>query len=372
MHHTRLDTAMAPAGLMRAALREAVRWCEGRVAFQRRLIDQPLMRMVLADMALDWEGALALGLRVAAAFDDPGQKAFARVGVALAKFLSNKRCVQVTAEAMECLGGMGYVEETPMPMLYREAPLNGIWEGSGNVICLDILRSLTREPEARAALEAELDAAKGFDAGYDVVLERHRTLWPGLPADAEARLFAERTATLLTASVLLRTVPGPVAESYVRGRLDPERGGRWGRRAGWTWERSWRRRGDGSRSGEAGGMEGNGRSAAPFGFGYVGRRTAMADDREERIRERAYRLWEQEGRPHGRHEDHWHQASQEVGDELFEQQGATDSDERRGALDGGLLPQDALVAPGGPAGSGLAGLGMMEEPEEERAHRQQG
>ena len=224
VHHTRLDTAMAPAGLMRAALVEALRWCEGRTAFQRRLIDQPLMRMVLADLVLDWEGATALGLRVAAAFDDPGQRPFARIGVALAKFLSNKRCPTVIAEAMEVLGGMGYVEDTPMPMLYREAPLNGIWEGSGNVICLDILRSLARDAGARPALMAELDAAAGADPRFDAALAAHRARWPDLPAEAEARFFAERTAHLLTASVLIRTAPTAVAEGYVAGRLDPDRG----------------------------------------------------------------------------------------------------------------------------------------------------
>ena len=140
VHHTRLDTAMAPAGLMRAALSEALWWCDARRAFQRRLVEQPLMASVLADLALEVEAAVALGMRVARAFD-AGDRAFARVGVALAKFLNNKRCPQAVYEAMECLGGMGYVEEGPMPLYYREAPLNSIWEGSGNVICLDVLRS---------------------------------------------------------------------------------------------------------------------------------------------------------------------------------------------------------------------------------------
>jgi len=97
----------------------------------------------------------------------------------------------------------------------------------------------------------------------------------------------------------------------------------------------------------------------------------MADERERRIRERAYQLWEQDGRPHGRHDNHWHQASQEVGDDLFDQQGATEGQDRPGALDGGLLPQGALVAPGGPAGSGLAGLGMIDETDEDGQARQQ-
>ncbi len=221
VHHTRLDTALAPAGLMRAALSEALHWTRHRSAFGRRLIDQPLMRAVLADLALDWEGAIALGLRVAQAFDgtSPGDRAFARIAVALAKFLANKRCVAVIAEAMEVLGGMGYVEDTPLPMLYREAPLNGIWEGSGNVICLDILRTLARDPAAAAALAAELDAARGSDRRYDAALADARSRWPG-PAvpEAEARAFAERTAMLLTASVLLRTAPAAVADGYVAAR----------------------------------------------------------------------------------------------------------------------------------------------------------
>jgi len=226
VHHTRLDTAIAPAGLMRAALAEAQWWVAGRVAFQRRLIDQPLMRAVLADLALDAEGATALGFAVAAAFDGgaPEDRAFARIGVALAKYLSNKRAPTVIGEAMEVLGGMGYVEETPLPMLYREAPLNGIWEGSGNVICLDILRSLAREPAAGEALRARLQGARGGDARYDAALAAHEARWPGLPEEGEARLFAERTATLLTAAILLESAPSGVAESYVAGRVDGDRG----------------------------------------------------------------------------------------------------------------------------------------------------
>lgn len=127
VHHTRLDTAMAPAGLMRAALDHLGHWVTHRRAFGKRLIDQPLMRSLLADLALDWEGATALGLHVARAFDDPARAPFARVSVALAKYLNNKLAPRVIVEAMEGLGGMGYVEDTPLPMLYREAPLNGIW-----------------------------------------------------------------------------------------------------------------------------------------------------------------------------------------------------------------------------------------------------
>lgn len=226
VHHTRLDTAMAPAGLMRAALAEAHHWVQHRSTFQRRLIDQPLMRAVLADLALDWEGSLTLGLRVAQAFDssDPADRAFARIGVALAKFLANKRCPVVVVEAMEVLGGMGYVEETGLPLLYREAPLNGIWEGSGNVICLDILRSLARDPLAAEALQAELVTARGVDARYDAALTEHAARWPSLPPEAEARWYAERTAYMLTASLLIRKGPATVADMYTATRLAGDSG----------------------------------------------------------------------------------------------------------------------------------------------------
>jgi putative acyl-CoA dehydrogenase len=221
VHHTRLDTAIAPAGLMRAALAEAHHWVSHRNAFQRRLIDQPLMRAVLADIALDWEGATALGLRVAQAFDStaPAGRAFARLAVALAKFLSNKLCPPLVAETMEVMGGVGYVEDTAMPWIYREAPLNGIWEGSGNVICLDILRTLTKEPAAVAAVDAGLDAARGADRRYDAALAAHRTRWPHLPPEAEVRWFSESLATLLTASVLIGHAPPAVADGYAAARL---------------------------------------------------------------------------------------------------------------------------------------------------------
>ena len=223
VHHTRLDTAMAPAGLMRAALSEALWWCANREVFGRRLVEQPLMASVLADLALEVEAATALGLRVAQAFDE-GDRAFARIGVALAKFLNNKRCPQTVYEAMECLGGVGYVEEGPMPLLYREAPLNSIWEGSGNVICLDVLRSLARDPEARARLDAELDASRGRDPGYDAGLDALARRWPDAVPEAEARWFVERLATLLAGAVLLRSGAEPVAEAYVASRVAGEGG----------------------------------------------------------------------------------------------------------------------------------------------------
>ncbi len=226
VHHTRLDTAIAPAGLMRAALAEAYHWVSHRTAFQKTLIDQPLMRTVLADLTLDWEGSLALGMRVAQAFDGDSEedRAFARIGVALAKFLANKLCPLVVGEAMEVLGGMGYIEDTPLPLLYREAPLNGIWEGSGNIICLDVLRTLAKEPAAMDALNRELDEALGQDRVYDTALQSHRAQWAGQPPQAEARWFVERTAFLLTTSILIRQAPGHVADAFVRTRLSGDRG----------------------------------------------------------------------------------------------------------------------------------------------------
>jgi len=221
VHHTRLDTALAPAGLMRAALAEAARWVAHRTAFQRRLIDQPLMRALMADLALEWEGATALGLDVARAFDGEGEApdAFARAGVAVAKYLSNKRAPWVIAEAMEVLGGQGYTEDTPLPMLFRESPLNAIWEGPGNVICLDLLRTLAKVPEAGTALAARLDAAAGADPAYDAALAAHRARWPALPEEAEARWFTESLGLLLAAAALMKRAPAPVAEAYIATRL---------------------------------------------------------------------------------------------------------------------------------------------------------
>jgi putative acyl-CoA dehydrogenase len=226
VHHTRLDTALAPAGLMRAALAEAEWWVKGRSAFQRRLIDQPLMKSVLADLVLEHEATTAVGMRVAQAFDGttPEDRAFARIAVALAKFLSNKRCVPFVYEAMECLGGVGYVEESPLPLIYREAPLNSIWEGSGNVICLDILRTLAREPLAGDVLRAELAAAAGADRRYDTALRDVAERWPGGAPEAEARWFAERMAVLLEASILIRHAPEAVADAFVATRVAGARG----------------------------------------------------------------------------------------------------------------------------------------------------
>lgn len=228
VHHTRLDTAMAPVGIMRAALREAIYWVTRRKAFGRPLVDQPLMRAVLADLTLDQAGALALGLHVARAFDgtDPESRALARIGVAIAKVFANKLCPPLVAEAMEAMGGSGYIEDSFLPLLYREAPLNGIWEGSANIICLDALRSLDHEPLAGAVLAAELDAARGMSGGYDAALAACRARWPGPVPEAEARWFVESSGLLLSASVLLRHLPGALTDAFIATRLAPDGRGR--------------------------------------------------------------------------------------------------------------------------------------------------
>ncbi|MGG7568266.1 acyl-CoA dehydrogenase family protein [Rhodovulum sp. DZ06] len=240
VHHTRLDAAMAPVGLTRRALDEAAWWARGRSAFQKRLIDQPLMESVLGDLALDWIGALALVMRVGQAFDGSSEedRAFARIAVAIAKYWGNKRAPLAIVEAMECLGGMGYVEDTPMPMLYREAPLNGIWEGSGNVICLDILRALGRDRLAGEVLLAEIAGARGRDARYDAAFEDLAARLVA-PPEREARMLAERMAILLQASLLMRfpvveegAGAGAGAEGVADAFIATRVAGDWGRSFG--------------------------------------------------------------------------------------------------------------------------------------------
>ncbi|AEQ52121.1 acyl-CoA dehydrogenase family protein [Pelagibacterium halotolerans] len=223
VHHTRLDTAVAPAGLMRRALVEALYWARNRQTFGKTLIDQPLMASVLADLTLEWLGALRLAMRVATAFDDQ-ETEFARLAVALAKYWNNKRCPLVTAEAMEALGGMGYIEDTPMPWLYREAPLNAIWEGSGNIIALDVMRTIARSPGALETLMSELNSARGTHAAFDAGIAGLEAMLAKSPDESQARRVTETMALLLQTSLLLRG-PTPLAgEVFAATRL----GGDWG------------------------------------------------------------------------------------------------------------------------------------------------
>jgi putative acyl-CoA dehydrogenase len=230
VHHTRLDCVSGSAGMMRQALAQAAHHTAHRSAFGRRLVEQPLMQNVLADLALESEAATALALRIARAYDeseaDPAARAFARIGTAVAKYWVCKRAPQMVYEAMECLGGNGYVEESMMPRLFREAPVNAIWEGSGNVICLDVLRAMVREPESVPALLDEIRAARGGDRRLDAALERLEAELAE-PADAErrARRIVERMALCLSAALLVRHAPPAVADAFCASRLGEEASG---------------------------------------------------------------------------------------------------------------------------------------------------
>lgn len=227
---TRLDCVIGSASGMRAALVQALHHSESRSAFGERLVDQPLMRNVLADLALESEAATALMMRLAGAADrsvrgDEGEIAFRRLGVAVGKFWITKRQPAHAAEALECLGGNGYVEESGMPRLFRDSPLNSIWEGSGNVAALDVLRAMAKSPESVEAFLAELNTAVGADDHYDAALKRlEQTLGDVDEMQYRARSVVELMAVTLQASVLLRHAPTPVAEAFTASRL----GGEWG------------------------------------------------------------------------------------------------------------------------------------------------
>ncbi|SIQ28505.1 MULTISPECIES: acyl-CoA dehydrogenase family protein [Acidiphilium] len=226
-HLTRLECAIGAAALMRHATSLAVFHASRRTAFQRALIDQPVMRAVLADMALDAETALWLAMRAAAAIDaapgDPAEAALARVIVPVAKYWNCKRAPGLVAEAQECHGGNGFIEEHPIARLYREAPLNGVWEGAGNIICLDVLRALARTPGAADALLALLAPARGVDAALDGLIAGVGAVLAASDApEAAARRLVEHIALAIAAALLVRHAPVYVAEAFIRARIaDP-------------------------------------------------------------------------------------------------------------------------------------------------------
>ncbi|MGH9136069.1 MAG: acyl-CoA dehydrogenase family protein [Acidimicrobiales bacterium] len=229
VNHTRLDCIIGATGQMRAAFGEACHHTIGRSAFGRRLVDQPLMRQVLADLAIESEAATVLMLRVAAAYDaaagDDGAQAFARLATAVGKYWACKRNPPFTAEALECFGGNGYVETGPMARLFRESPLNGIWEGSGNVIALDVLRAIGREPGSLDAVLAEIALADGADTRFDrfsADLHAELASLAGIGAADQqrcARRLTERLALALQASLLLRYSTPAVADAFCAARL---------------------------------------------------------------------------------------------------------------------------------------------------------
>lgn len=227
---TRLDCVLGSTALMRKAVREAVWHTSHREAFGKTLIDQALMRRVLADLAIEAEAAAWLGLRLASATDhalDPSrsdseeESALRRISLPLSKYFVCKRTPSVVYEAMECLGGAGYVEESGLPRLYREAPLNSIWEGSGNINALDLLRALGREPESLDAWLNEVGKAKGEYSGFDASLATVLDEFANGSSDhqANARMLAEQMALLLQGSILLQNAPNAVVDAFMATRL---------------------------------------------------------------------------------------------------------------------------------------------------------
>jgi len=226
-HLTRLECALGSAALIRQATVQAIHHASHRSAFQRRLADQPMMANLLADLALESEAATWLALRAAAALDaadtDPREKALNRVITPIAKYWVCRRAPAVLAEVLEAHGGNGFVEDHCIARLYREAPLNGLWEGSGNVICLDVLRALTRAPESAQALLAEIP--KNLHPALDATIARlHTILAAPQNFEANARAIVETLALALQAGLLLRHAPVLVAEAFCRTRLAGEHG----------------------------------------------------------------------------------------------------------------------------------------------------
>jgi putative acyl-CoA dehydrogenase len=226
---TRLDCVIGTTSLMRACVAQATHHARHRQAFGSYLVDKPLMQNVLADLAIESEAATAVMTRLAAATDaapqDESEAAFRRLGLAVEKYWVCKRGPAVAAEALECLGGNGYVEDFPMARLYREAPLNSIWEGSGNVNALDVLRALAREPQALETFFAELDLAGGADARLDRAAAAVRADLADVDdIEVRARRIVERLALVLQGALLVRHAPPAVADAFCASRL----GGDWG------------------------------------------------------------------------------------------------------------------------------------------------
>jgi putative acyl-CoA dehydrogenase len=233
VNHTRLDCAIAGAGLMRQALAQAVHHARHREAFGKLLIDQPLMRNVLADLAIESEAATLLMVRLARAFDhresDERERAFCRVATAIAKYWLCKRTPVHVGEALECLGGNGYVEESIMPRLYREAPLYSIWEGSGNVMCLDVLRALTKDTATVEALLAEFQTTTGADQRLDAYAKNIGDRLATAAGDKyAARDLTEKLALALQASLMVRYSSPAMAEAFITSRLAGQHGNAFG------------------------------------------------------------------------------------------------------------------------------------------------
>ncbi|MDX6224904.1 MAG: putative acyl-CoA dehydrogenase [Frankiales bacterium] len=225
---TRLDCVIGSAALMRQAVAQATHHTAHRKAFGDYLIDKPLMQNVLADLAIESEAATTLMMRLAHAVD-AGESDFKRIALAVGKYWVCKRGVNVAGEALECLGGNGYVEDSGMPRLYREAPLNSIWEGSGNVNALDVLRAMGKEPASVEAFFAEASAATGADARLDAaVLALQSSLSDPADIELRARRIVEQMALVLQGSLLVRYAPPAVSDAYCASRLGRDWGNAFG------------------------------------------------------------------------------------------------------------------------------------------------
>lgn len=234
---TRLDCVLGSAAGMRQSVAEATWHARHRAAFGATLADQPAMAAVLADLALESEAATVTAMRLARAHDedaDDTERAFRRLATAVAKYWICKRGPHHAYEALECLGGNGYTEDFPLAMRYREQPVMAVWEGSGNVIALDVLRAMTREPESIAAFDAEVNLARGASAILDAHLDNVRaqlselaTLDPS-SAQRRARRVVESMALALEASLLVRFSPTPVSDAFIEARLGDDRGAEYG------------------------------------------------------------------------------------------------------------------------------------------------
>jgi putative acyl-CoA dehydrogenase len=228
--HTRLDCVLGATATVRQATAQALHHAAHRRAFGKALVEQPLMRVVLADLAVESEASTLTAVRLARAFDDAAlgddaAAAFRRLATAVGKYWVCKRQPTVVGEALECLGGNGYVEESIMPRLFRESPLNGIWEGSGNVICLDVLRAMAREPQALEAFLGELDSAAGADERLDAAVARVRAeLGDVVGIEARARRVVEAMALAFQGSLLVRHGHPAVAEAFLASRLRGDEG----------------------------------------------------------------------------------------------------------------------------------------------------
>ena len=225
--------AFSSAGLMRQGLVQAIHHVSHRAAFQKKLIQQPLMRNVIADLALEVEAAVALTLRIGRAMDeavnDESAAAFARIGTAISKYWICKRAPSHIFEAMECHGGPGYIEDSILPRLYREAPVNSIWEGSGNVMCLDVLRAMQREEAAIPAILAELEAARGGNRYLDVAIDMVKDDLANFnDLELRARGVTELLATTLQGSLLVRHGPAATSDAFCASRLGPRWTGAFG------------------------------------------------------------------------------------------------------------------------------------------------